>query len=558
MKRRIPSRLLGFSLAMAVLSVPSLGSAQDAVVDIADEKQTIRGFGGMTHPVWISDLTAAQRDTAFGNGDDQIGMTILRIHVDESQNNWSREVDTALRAQEHGAIVFASPWNPPTSMQVTVDGQRRLDPSKYGQYLDHLNAFVEFMATNGVDLYAISVQNEPDYAHDWTEWSPQEIKTFMVDFAGDLATRVIAPESFQYRKELSDPILNDPAALANMDILGAHLYGTQLSQFPYPLFKEKGAGKDLWMTEVYTDSKSDADQWPLALDVAYNIHNSMVLAEFNAYVWWYIRRSYGMIREDGEISKRGYCMAHYSKFVRPGFVRVEAPASPKNGVHLSAYKGDGQVVIVAMNRNNEAQSLAVDVAGSGAEGFERYTTSSSKNLQAEAAVAASGGTISFDLEPQSVTTLVGVDPNVDTGTGGDSGTGGDAATGGDSGTGGDAATGGDSAAGGSAPTGGAPGVGGTSTSGGSGDALPGSGGASSSGGSPGAGGQGVQPGSGGSGSGDAGANDDGQTAEDESGCSCSAAGASTKGLSPGALIAFLLGILALRGRRGRGTTPVSD
>ena len=43
----------------------------------------------------------------------------------------------------------------------------------------------------------------------------------------------------------------------------------------------------------------------------------------SAYVWWYIRRSYGLIKENGNISKRGYCMAQYSKFVRPNDVRVE-------------------------------------------------------------------------------------------------------------------------------------------------------------------------------------------------------------------------------------------
>jgi len=39
------------------------------------------------------------------------------------------------------------------------------------------------MKSNGVDLYAISVQNEPDYAHEWTWWTPQEMLRFMRDYA---------------------------------------------------------------------------------------------------------------------------------------------------------------------------------------------------------------------------------------------------------------------------------------------------------------------------------------------------------------------------------------
>lgn len=64
---------------------------------------------GINHPVWIGDLTAAQRETAFGNGANQLGLSILRISVDDNKNNWSKELDTAKAAVAKGAIVFASP-----------------------------------------------------------------------------------------------------------------------------------------------------------------------------------------------------------------------------------------------------------------------------------------------------------------------------------------------------------------------------------------------------------------------------------------------------------------
>ena len=142
---------------------------------------------------------------------------------------------------------------------------KRLRHDMYAAYAQHLNDFTAFMKSNGVDLYAISIQNEPDYASTWTWWTASEIVTFLRNNAGSISTRVIAPESFQYVKSMSDPILNDPTALANMDILGAHLYGTAFSNFPYPLFQQKGQGKELWMTEVYYPNSTDsADLWPAA------------------------------------------------------------------------------------------------------------------------------------------------------------------------------------------------------------------------------------------------------------------------------------------------------
>ncbi len=388
-------------------------AAETATIDLSAERQLIRGFGGMNHPIWISDLTAEQRETAFGNGEGQLGFSILRIHVDENRNNWSRELATAKKAIEKGAIVFASPWNPPSDMvefftRNGVPNQKRLRYDKYAAYAQHLNDFVAYMKNNGVDLYAISVQNEPDYAHEWTWWTPQEMLRFMKEYAGSINCRVMAPESFQYLKNVSDPILNDPQALANLDILGAHFYGTSVNNMPYPLFEQKGAGKDLWMTEVYVpnSNSNSADRWPEALEVAHNMHNALVEGNFQAYVWWYIRRNYGPMKDDGTISKRGYMMAHYSKFVRPGYVRVNATKNPTYNVYVSAYKKDNNVVAVVINKSTESKTINISVPGGKIRKWERYVTTGSKNLRKESDINTSGDTFQITLEPQSVTTFV--------------------------------------------------------------------------------------------------------------------------------------------------------
>lgn len=419
LRSRVKKPMLALLVCFTMLSVMFIGpgvaevsAASDANININAERQLIRGFGGMNHPAWIGDLTAPQRETAFGNGQNQLGFSILRIYVDENRNNWSREVATAKRAIEHDALVIASPWNPPSSMVETFirngSPAKRLKYDQYAAYAQHLNDFVTYMKNNGVNLYGISVQNEPDYAHDWTWWTPQEILRFMRENAGSINARVIAPESFQYLKNISDPILNDPQALRNMDILGAHLYGTQISQLPYPLFKQKGAGKELWMTEVYypNSNSNSADRWPEALGVSEHIHHSMVEGDFQAYVWWYIRRSYGPMKEDGMISKRGYNMAHFSKFVRPGYVRIDATKSPESNVFVSAYKGNNQVVIVAINKNNAGVNQHFVVQNGSVSQASRWVTSASSNLQPGTDITISGNQFWAHLPAQSVTTFV--------------------------------------------------------------------------------------------------------------------------------------------------------
>ncbi|MFF0772403.1 RICIN domain-containing protein [Nonomuraea wenchangensis] len=412
LSRRAVLTTMGALPVLAATARPATAAAA-VVIDPSARRQTIRGFGGMAHAAWIGDLTAAQRDTAFGVGEGRLGFSVLRIPVPENQADWSRDLATARRAAELGATVIASPWNPPAGMVETfVRGSqtnaRRLKYGSYGAYAQHLNDFTTYMRNNGVNLYGISVQNEPDYAQEWTWWTPAEMVRFLRESAGSISTRVIAPESFQYLKNMSDPILNDSAALANVDIIGAHLYGTPYANFPYPLFQQKGAGKELWMTEVYYPNSSDsADLWPQALDVGEHIHHAMVDAEFQAYVWWYIRRSYGPMREDGQLSKRGANMAQFARFVRPGYVRIAATANPVSNVYVSAYRGgDGTVAIVAINKTTSAVSQQFTLAGGTASSVSSWVTDASRNVAPQGAAGVSNGSFTATLPARSVTTFV--------------------------------------------------------------------------------------------------------------------------------------------------------
>ncbi|WP_342423361.1 carbohydrate-binding protein [Paenibacillus sp. FSL E2-0178] len=414
-KKSLCTLLAGVTLlsVMMIPAPPKVSAASDVTVNLSAEKQVIRGFGGINLPAWIGDLTAAQRETAFGNGPNQLGFTVLRIYVDDNRNNWYKELDTAKAAIAKGAIVFASPWNPPSDMTETFnhDGDtsaKRLRYDKYAAYAQHLNDFVTYMKNNGVELYAISVQNEPDYAHTWTWWTPAEMLKFMKENAGSINCRVIAPESFSYLKNMSDPILNDSQALANMDILGTHTYGTSFNNFSYPLFKQKGAGKELWMTEVYypNSNNNSANLWPEALEVAYHMHNAMTEADFQAYVWWYIRRQYGPMNEDGTISKRGDSMAQFSKFIRPGYVRVDATKNPNTNVYISAYKGDNKAVIVAINKGTSAVSQSFVLQNGTASSASTWITDASRKVAAGSSFNVSNGSFTAQLPAQSVTTFV--------------------------------------------------------------------------------------------------------------------------------------------------------
>ena len=399
---------ISFILLVSLISFAL--SATEAKINTGTTYQTIRGFGGINHPEWIGDLTAAQRAKTFLNGADDLGFTILRVFVNSDSSTWIKGVETAKYAQSQGALIFASPWNPPESMSESFsEGGRtgnRLRHDKYAEYAQHLNNYVQFMKENGVNIFAISIQNEPDYAHDWTWWTEDECVEFLANYATAIDCNVMSPETFQYNKQYYNAILSNDNANKHVALFGTHFYGTLRSQMDFPALENDP--RDIWMTEVYVpNSSSDADTWPEAIEVAINMHNGLVVGSMNAYVWWYIRRSYGPLKENGQISKRGYMMAQYSKFVRPGAVRVDATESPVSGVYVSAYKNlDGSVVIVAINNGSESYAQFFNVEGVNVNNVKRYRSSASENLAVTENMALTGNGFWAQLNVQTVSTFV--------------------------------------------------------------------------------------------------------------------------------------------------------
>jgi glucuronoarabinoxylan endo-1,4-beta-xylanase len=175
-----------------------------AVVYVDSVLQHIRGFGGANILPWRPDMTESDVATVFGAGSGQIGLSILRLRVPYSQSEFAQQVITAQRAMSYGAIVMASPWTPPAWMKSSsniVGG--RLNDTSYASYALHLKSFVDFMASNGVPLYGISVQNEPDISvtYESCDWNAQEMLTFVRDNVSVIGTRIIVPESFNFQSQ---------------------------------------------------------------------------------------------------------------------------------------------------------------------------------------------------------------------------------------------------------------------------------------------------------------------------------------------------------------------
>ena len=440
------------ALLVGCAAMATASFASTVTVDVTEEHQVIRGFGGMVHNEWQggNGLSEADAKIAFGTGDGTIGLNTLRIPVYANSSSFNKEVNAAKYAKKYAGddfILYATPWTSPYA-----GANQHMSSSNYQKYVDHLNSFTAYMKEQGVPLFAISISNEPDWCGEWACWSADEIYNFTKGYADQMrknGTKVISTESFQYNKGLYDKVLNDANALKNWDILGAHFYASDRNTgdnfFEYKLADQKGIER--WMTEHYTESQGSGNDWRTirntgdqanqnrrdtvnAMDVGYEIHRAMVVGNFTQYTWWYIRRCYGLIMEKdfgnklqvpqneiGKISKRGYVMSQFARFVRPGAVRVGATAKPEANLFASAYKSSAgdSVIVVLVNRDyKNNKTVTINVQGADVQSFHVYTTSEAKNAEYEGEVEVKNNSVTITTDPGStnnkdcIVTLVGV------------------------------------------------------------------------------------------------------------------------------------------------------
>ncbi len=385
--------------------------------------QTITGFGG-ANMIWGTDyLTETEMDMTFGTGEDQLGLSIYRVRLPSSRNDWAGLVNSVKMANNRNAKVLASPWSPPAEWKSnnSTNGGGSLLKEHYADFANYINEYIQFMNDNGANVDVVSVQNEPDWevGYEGCEYTLTEMFDFVKNYAGVISgAKVLAAESLNFNQTYTDGILNDATAVDNINVVGGHLYGGGLAS--YPLAHEKG--KEIWMTEYLMNLNSgnvssnwteNTDQeviWDETMEMLESVHSAMAF-DWNAYIWWYIRRYYSFLGDGekgtqrGNILKRGYAFSHYSKFVRPGYQRIDVDTEGVSTLKMTAYTGEGNTVIVMINPS-EFLAKNIEIAmPSSITSAVSFTTSSSLNRQKNNDIMKEDKII-VELPTESVTTVV--------------------------------------------------------------------------------------------------------------------------------------------------------
>lgn len=428
--------------------------AQSATINWTNVHQVIDGFGA-SDAFSLSSLSAANQAFFFGMGTGQLGLSLLRVAVpdDGGITGNCTSVSTSCAGAvvgdmqaviANGGRVYATPWSPPAiyTTNNNVDctagsGNGALAATNYALYATWLANFVQSLQTEyGIPLYALSVQNEPDQckSYDSALWSAANIDTFVKTNLGPtfaaagLSTLIFVPEAstFSALTSMGASCGNDAACTQYVGGFNWHDYDARLSgtntvaadPFPagWPAEKkywetEAGCGVDFgpnFCSPGVNTGITDALDWAAVID------QRIAVDGVNAWLYWWLigngKDDQGLTIRSGAPALRAYVLGQYSKFVRPGYSRIDATHLPQMGVSVSAFRSADANTLAIVATNYTVSPLSQTFSLTNAPTLSTVTpttTSASLSLAEQPKVSLSGNSFTYTLPANSITTFVG-------------------------------------------------------------------------------------------------------------------------------------------------------
>jgi glucosylceramidase len=272
----------------------------------------------------------------------------------------------------------ASPWSPPGWMKTNdrICGGK-INPEHFAPFAEYLARFVEAYREEGINVHALTVQNEPEFnpgSYPTCGWTAAQQRDFIRDHLGPalrkhgLRTLVWCFDHNFNHPEFPATILRDPQAAQYVDGSAFHLYEGK----PASMSKlhEEFPEKHIYFTEGSTYDASGAveiisyfrnwarsyNAWVTVIDHKmkpnpgpHDCSPTCILLDSNTLKLDY-RFDY-------------YLYGHFTKFIRPGAVRIGSTAPSKQPSNVVFRNPDGSIVMIAANPKTQPQELSVDWKG---------------------------------------------------------------------------------------------------------------------------------------------------------------------------------------------------
>jgi glucuronoarabinoxylan endo-1,4-beta-xylanase len=310
-----------------------------------------------------------------------------------------------------------------------------LNPNRYSQYATWLVQGVQMYKDAGLNVYALSPQNEPAFAQTFnsctytTFWYKDMINAVIPTVkAAHPGLKIFGSENMlemegasnNYPWFYTQALKDNAAATSNIDILAYHGYSdgvnpssgsnlasywtNTLQQFAQPM------GKKQWMTETsgYLDSWEGSGGTPGAFNLALDMFSALYYGNVSGWVWWQGSDTNATTNEfalfSNTIGKKYYVSKQFYRYVRPDAVRVFSSTTDAN-IYAVAFRNSriNTSTIVLMNANTASRTINLSTTGSGwPTSYEMFVSSPTQNCVSTGTVSSSSV---ITLPARSVVTL---------------------------------------------------------------------------------------------------------------------------------------------------------
>jgi glucosylceramidase len=401
-------------------------------VDPSRTYQTMLGIGGALTDASAETFAKVPADTqrqileAYFDPQKGIGYTLARTNIhscDFSSDSYTyvsegdKELKTfsvghdrrfrlpfikrATEAAGGRLTLFASPWSPPAFMKDNGSMLRggKLRPEFYQAWADYYAKFIKAYGAEGVNVWGVSVQNEPMATQKWESciYTAEEERDFLKKYLGPTLRRAGLGDrkiiAWDHNRDLiyqrASTILSDPEAARYVWGIGFHWYEPWSGG--EPMFDNVRRTHEAFPATnlIFTEGCKEAfdmkrvDDWRLG-----EMYGRQMIQDFNngtaGWTDWNV-----LLDETGGPNHVGnfcfaplhadtrtgrliytnafYYIGHFSKFIRPGAKRVVSSPSRSALLSTAFVNADGKVSVVVMNGGDKEVGYFLWVGGQAAE-----------------------------------------------------------------------------------------------------------------------------------------------------------------------------------------------
>ena len=339
---------------------------------------------------------------------------LKHFSIDEDRDDIIPMIKDAMAKSKDGFKIIASPWTAPPWMKNNKDWRGgKLLPKYYDTWALFFSKYIEAYKREGIDIWGVTVENEPlgnDSNWESMHFTAEEMTEFVKKHLGPKLevdghkVKVLGyDQNREHLEHWVDVMYKDAATSKYYDGTAIHWYASTYEVFPNTLqyAHKKAPKKHLIQTEACVDaevpkwkddkwywSKEATDWgWDWAPEKDKHLHPKYVPA------YRYARDIIGCLNNwvDGWIDwnmvldKRGgpnwfknwcvapvivdpekdelyftpiYCvMCHFSKYIRPGAIRIGFKNSDASLMTTAAQNPDGSMVVVVFNANDKVKNF---------------------------------------------------------------------------------------------------------------------------------------------------------------------------------------------------------